>query len=154
MITLRKTFDCGKIDYYGRGRRINPVEVDIELSYTGEGKPRFSASAIVYNQTKTHALTAGQCLDDIAQKINDETFNLIYGLWKRNHLNDMHAGTEEQEEALKSCASHAYRDQCEYLKRVGLYEVVVDGKPYKYGQGWLYRAMSDNDMRQINELLS
>lgn len=38
----------------------------------------------------------GQCLDEIAQYIDDEQFITIYRLWKLYHLNDMHAECEHQ----------------------------------------------------------
>lgn len=41
---------------------------------------------------------AGQCLDEIAQYIDDEQFKVIHRLWKLYHLNDMHAECEHQAE--------------------------------------------------------
>lgn len=66
---------------------------------------------------------------DLQQKLVD--------YWDLLHLNDMHAGTPEQELALKYCTSKDYKERCEYLKSIGLYEVEWEGKPYRYGTGWL-----------------
>ena len=88
------------------------------------------------------------------------------GLWKRNHLNDMHAGTPEQEKCLEDFEaereavekelggnSSYYDVSCEILKRHGLYEVQLDGKPYKYGHSWLYQPISEWDLAAIKEIL-
>lgn len=151
---MSKTFNFGKIDARGTGRRINPVEVNARLERMDDGKYRFVASAMVYNQTKTDCVCAGQCLDFINERLNDSTFKQLYHLWKLYHLNDMHAGTPEQEIALERCQSKDYDDRCNYLKLVGLYEVEYDGKPYKYGHGWLYQPIPDDDFELIVNLLS
>ena len=74
-------------------------------------------------------------------------------MWQRNHLNDMHAGTERQEEAIKEWEKQGnrydYTAACEYLKSVGLY----DDNGYEYGHGWLYRNISDEDLKRIKELI-
>lgn len=150
-----KTFDFGKIDYCGRGRKINPVTVEVTLT-EDNGKHRFSAMAMVYNQTKTDILAGGQCLDSIAKRTKNKQFMEIYRLWKLYHLNDMHAGTIEQEEAIKDWESkgnrYDYTSACEYLKSVGLYEVEHNGKPYTYGSGWLYWDIPEDDLKIIQAL--
>lgn len=150
-----KTFNLGKIDYYGRGRKINPVTVEVTLK-ENDGKPCFSASATVYNQTKTDILACGQCLDSIAKRTKNKQFMELYRLWKLYHLNDMHAGTIEQEKALEDWESkgnrYDYISACEYLKSVGLYEVEYNGKPYKYGHAWLYWDIPEYDLKVIQAL--
>lgn len=150
-----KTFDLGKIDYYGRGRKINPVAVEVTLEEK-DGKPCFSAMAMVYNQTKTDVVAGGQCLDSIAKRTHDKQFMELYRLWKLYHLNDMHAGTIEQEKAIEDWESkgnrYDYTSACEYLKSVGLYEVENNGKPYKYGHGWLYWDIPEYDLKVIKAL--
>lgn len=150
-----KTFNLGKIDYCGRGRKINPVTVEVTLKEK-DGKPCFSAMATVYNQTKTDILAGGQCFDSIAKRTKNKQFMEIYRLWKLYHLNDMHAGTIEQEEAIKDWESkgnrYDYTSACEYLKSVGLYEVEHNGKPYTYGSGWLYWDIPEDDLKIIQAL--
>lgn len=150
-----KTFDFGKIDYYGRGRKINPVTVEVELTVK-DGKPCFSAMGMVYNQSKTDTVAGGQCLDSIAKRTNNKQFMEIYRLWKLYHLNDMHAGTIEQEQALEDWESkgnrYDYTSACEYLKSVGLYEVEYNGKPYTYGHAWLYWDIPEDDLKIIQAL--
>ena len=150
-----KTFNIGKIDYYGRGRKINPVTVEITLKEK-DGKHCFSASATVYNQTKTDILACGQCLDSIAKRTKNKQFMELYRLWKLYHLNDMHAGTIEQEKAIEDWESkgnhYDYTSACDYLKSVGLYEVEHNGKPYKYGHAWLYWDIPEYDLKVIQAL--
>lgn len=150
-----KTFNIGKIDYYGRGRKINPVTVEVELTEK-DGKPCFSASATVYNQSKTDIIVCGQCLDSIAKRTKSKQFMEIYRLWKLYHLNDMHAGTIEQEKAIEDWESkgnhYDYTSACDYLKSVGLYEVEYNGKPYKYGHAWLYWDIPEYDLKVIQAL--
>lgn len=150
-----KTFNIGKIDYCGRGRKINPVTVEVTLKEK-DGKPCFSASATVYNQTKTDILACGQCLDSIANRTKNKQFMELYRLWKLYHLNDMHAGTIEQEKAIDEWESkgnhYDYTSACDYLKSVGLYEVEHNGKPYKYGHAWLYWDIPEYDLKVIQAL--
>lgn len=146
---MRRTFNFGKIDYYGRGRKINLVEVKVELSDKGV----FTASATVWNSKKTDCVCAGQCLDEIAKHIKSDKFKKIHRLWKQYHLNDMHAGTEKQEAALieAGLTSFAtdYRKCCDYLESIDL--LVDDG--YKFGTAWLKRDIPVEDIAEIERLL-
>ena len=40
------------------------------------------------------------------------------------------------------------------LRLLGLYEVEHEGKPYKYGHGWLYRPIPAADLARIWNLLN
>ena len=155
---MKKTFNLGKIALYGK-RKINLVTLDIELNEK-EGKPVFSASAMVWNSKKTDCLMGGQCLDDLYKNFiairNNKIFKNVYKFWKLYHLNDMHAGTIEQEKAIKDWENkgnkYDYTAACEYLKSINLYEVEYNGKPYKYGHAWLYQAIPENDLKEIKAL--
>lgn len=165
---VRKTFDFGKIDYYNRGRKINLLEVEVEL-INRHGFPEFVASVGIWNGNHTHIVACGQMFDEIKRvPINNALFQEIKRLWKTYHLNGMHAGTKLQELALtnaniKGDASN-YEKAVEYLKRIGLYEVELTpteakynptyaGRPYKYGHGWLYRPIPANDVAKIKTIL-
>ena len=54
---MKRTFNFGKIDYYGRGRKVNSVEVKVELSDKGV----FTASANIWNSKHTDCVCGGQC---------------------------------------------------------------------------------------------
>lgn len=152
---MRKKIDFGKIDYNGIGRRINPVTIEIELKETDKGYC-FSAMGAVWNQTKTDWITGGQCLDSIAKRLHTPEFMEIYRLWNLYHLNDMHAGTREQQAAIDAWKAEGnrydYDAVCEHLKSIGLYEVEHEGKPYKYGHGWLYWEIPAEDLEKIKAL--
>ena len=47
-----------------------------------------------------------------------------------------------------------YDVSCEILRRNDLYEIELDGKPYRYGSGWLYRPISESDMAAIKKILA
>lgn len=154
---MRKKFNFGKIAYCGT-RKINPVEVEIELKDTKDG-PEFTASGVIYNQRKTDCYCAGQCLDEIYMfKKCDPVFNEIYRLWKRWHLNNMRPGNAEQEAAVREWEAagnkYDYDKVCEYLKSINLYEDIYQGKPYKYGHGWCYEEIPANDLEIIKNLLN
>lgn len=86
-----KTFDFGKIDYYGKGRKINSVTV--EMSYR-DGV--LSICGHIWNGRHTDIVCGGQCLDEIAEYIHSSKFKKIYRLWKLYHLNDMRPYDEHQ----------------------------------------------------------
>ena len=152
---MKKIISFGKIDYYGNGRKMNPVDVEINLKETERGFV-FTASGHVWNHIKTDCYTCGQCLDTIAEYVHDDLFEEIYRIWKLYHLNDMHAGTIEQEKAIDEWKAQGnrydYAAVCDYLKSIGLYEVEYNGEPYKYGHAWLYWEIPADDLAKIKAL--
>jgi hypothetical protein len=192
-MNLSRKINFGKIDAEGRGRKINSVDLVIELRNADTNKPEFSVCGDVWNGRHTDIVQGGQCIDSIDKFFkNDRLYKFIENLWKKHHLNSMHAGTVEQESCLKDFASEketirnelrnnawnkakieynysenyfkewqswhssewdSYTVDCELLKRHGLYEVEVDGKPYKYGHAWLYRAIPEFDLNKIRAIL-
>lgn len=149
---MKKTIRFGKIDYNGTGRKVNAVDVEIELRDTKNG-PEFTACGNVWNSRHTDVVMAGQCLDDLAGYVKNPTFAKILGLWKRNHLNSKHAGDLEQEALLKEAFAgkrYDYDEAVRILKEAGIYE--HDG--YRYGSGWVYEPISDDDMKEIQALLA
>lgn len=96
MTTLRKTFELGKIAYYG-SRRENAVDVTIELREKEHGELEFSATGNIWNRIHTDILSGGQNLDEIAKfKGNNPIFKEIYKFWKLYHLNTMHPECKHQ----------------------------------------------------------
>lgn len=153
---MKKTFNFGKIDFYGRGRKINLVTVTAELTEKENGKPQFSVMGDIWNNTHTDIVCGGQCLDEISKYIKHPTFKRIYKHWKLYHLNDMRAGTPDQESAIKqwkeSGNKYDYTAACEYLKSINLYEVEHEGKPYNYGHKWIYASIPEDDLQDIKNL--
>ena len=135
------------------------VIVSIELK-SPNTKPVFTASANVKKGRDT--IAAGQCLDDI-YKCFDRTredfklFETIYHMWSKWHLNDLHAGTIAQEEAvdeyfIRMNKSYEYVEAKKYLESIGLlYD--KDENDYQYGTSWLYREIDPKDLETIKSLL-
>lgn len=154
---MKTTIHFGKIDYLGTGKKTCPVTVEIELKQTDKGE-EFTASGNIWNHIKTDCYSCGQNLDTIAEYIKTPLFKKVYRLWKQYHLNGMHAGTIEQDQAIEAWRTNTgkrynYAEVCEMLKAAGLYEVEVDGKPYKYGFAWLFRAIPESDIAEIKEIM-
>ena len=157
---MKKVFNFGKIAWYG-SRRINAVEVDMEWKENNHGKMVLSICGGIWNSTRTDYVCCGQCLDHIYPYLKgNKTFEELFRLWNLYHLNDMNAGTREQKAALDEARANgkikkhaSYDEQCEYLKSIGMYEVEYDGKPYKYGHGWIYYDIPQEDINKIEALL-
>ena len=181
-IIVKKVFYFGKVDYMGNGRKNCAVDVTVEMRecggeevFTHDGKStmeycnkyiEFSACGNIWNHLHTDIYCGGQCLDEIAKYVKAPVFYQIYDFWKKYHLNGMHAGTPEQEKAVKEWEAagnkYNYSAACEVLKACGLYEVPLncrligtrnaDGKPYKYGHGWVIKDIPNNDLQKIIDL--
>ena len=141
------TVRCGKADFFGTGRKVNEVDVDIELKEKDEGMA-LSLVGSVWNARKTDIVVGGQCQDELAklpQFQEGGKYRELIELWKW-HLNDMRAGTEWQEKILDEWkAGHPgeqldYAKACEVLKARKAYS----DKGYKYGSKWLYRPLPDD----------
>lgn len=171
---MRKTFYFGKIRANFAGRKENLVTVTVELRKCGGEKTpeymEFSAHANVWNRIRSDILYGGQCLDFINEhrdELNDpETWDKIYRLWEKYHLNGMHAGTPEQEKAVNEWLSmgneYDYTAACEMLKNRGLYDMPFygitigkryNGELYKYGHGWVVNEIPADDLKNIENLL-
>jgi hypothetical protein len=165
-LNMKRTFNFGKIDYYGHGRKINPVSITIELRDTPKGV-EFSAMGDVWNSKKTDIVAGGQIIDDLGLYIGHKAlYRQILSLWKKYHLNTMHAGTPEQEKCLEDFKSERaqiakylntyendYDVSCKVLESHGLLEVNLNGEKYKYGSAWLYQPIPEEDYKKILSLL-
>lgn len=108
MKTYKTTIDCGKIDWNGTGRKVNPatvtVEYRLEAKYIG-GKIapywEFSACGDIWNARHTEMIAGGQILDELAKVCTLPKFREVYALWQKHHLNGMTAGSPAQMDALK-----------------------------------------------------
>ena len=83
---MRKTFNFYR-------RHDITAEVDVIYDTSNEQQKRFSVCGKLFAPGVN---CFGQCLDKIAQYIDDEQFKVIYRLWKLYHLNDMHPECEHQ----------------------------------------------------------
>jgi hypothetical protein len=150
---MKKVIELGKVDFNGRGRKVNMVTIEVELK-----KSVFSVCGNIWNGNKTDVFCGGQCLDTIKEYIHTPAFSEIHRLWKLYHLNDLNAGTIAQAEAVDQWQAkgnkYDYVKVCEYLKSIGLYEVDFGGKPYRYGSGWIFYAIPENDLQKIKKILA
>lgn len=152
--------DFGTIDLYGTGKRYRAV-VEMELREIEKG-PEFSCCAYIKTANGNRLHNAGQCLDTIhehREELKDiKLWNTIYRLWKTHHLNGMHAGTKVQEAEVNrylknNSKKYDYTDVCNHLKVVGLYEVQLNGSPYRYGSSWLYWEIPEDDLNLIKAII-
>lgn len=113
----------------------------------------------LWNKYHLNDMNAGtpeqtKCLKDHESEKNTIRDELRNAAWKKVQIE--FGFTDRMYEDWKN--SHTsewdnYTVDCEILKRNGLYEVDLDGKPYKYGHGWLYRAIPENDLKKIRAIL-
>lgn len=85
---MRRIFKFDKIDFEGKGK-VNSITVEMKYEEK-KGRKLFSACGNVQN------IYSGQCLDIIADYINDPIFNEILRLWKLYQRNDLHPECEHQ----------------------------------------------------------
>lgn len=93
---MKRTFNFGKIDYLGIGKKTNLVTVDMAYDERIDGRKCFSCSADVWNNRGTDIICGGQCLDDISTRLHDPVFSEILRLWELYDLNNMHPECEHQ----------------------------------------------------------
>ncbi len=164
-----------KINIYdSKKRNIYDVEVTLELSDDN----CFSAVAKVLNFHHNNILMSGQCFDRLNEfpEINQNpVFMEVYDLWKKYHLNDLHAGTKAQEDLLKEAVKNGelntygannYKETCAYLeskdmlydKNYLVSKKQKDGRtiqvPYQYGTGWLKEEIPEQDLLRIKSLIT
>jgi antirestriction protein len=161
---FKREISLGKIDYDGRGRKINKVTIDVEIRNKENAKdwetlkelhnvPEVAMSGNVWNGRGTDISAGGQMLDELARfyRGNEKVQRLI-AIWKKYHLNDMKAGTKKQSAAIEawevSGNKYSYDGVVEHLKSIGLYE----DNGYKYGHGWLYQPVPESVISEIKQL--
>lgn len=153
---MKKVFNFGKIDFYGNGRKINAVSVEMRYE-----NGRLAICGDIWNAHHTDCVSCGQNLDTIREYVSDPTFLELYDLWKNWHLNDMHAGTEAQEKILKEYFTdgkrYDYETACNVLGAHGMltdYNYIHNGKPYRYGTAWLKRDIPADVEARIMRLFN
>lgn len=165
---VRRTFEFGKIDVDGIGRRVNLVTIDVELKNNRDGFPEFSAFMSIHNSKGTDIRRAGKILFEEFKHVpvNDALYQEIRNLWRKYDNHDLHAGTKIQESALKSAGLKGagdYSKACAYLEKKGLYAVKLTPterkynprveNPYRYGHAWIYYPIPSKDLARIKQIL-
>lgn len=117
---------------------------------------KFSMQAERWLPNKRDISEGGQCVDRIAGWFpNDAKAQRMLAVWQRWHLNDMHAGSQVQEEWLRANPG----DPTEYAYPKSHYEVASaklaaagfnpDADGYKYGHAWKSEVIPDDVIAEI-----
>ena len=160
---METTIIIGKVAAFGT-KKENMVELEVKLYYDklDESRPVFSASVSVWNRLHTDIIWGGQCFEQVYRLVKRDLsrekvllYKTILELWRKHHLNNMHAGTELQEIALEQFyegvgITPGFESSVCYLKAINLY----DDNGYKYGNSWLYRSIPKQDLCQIKQLFT
>lgn len=161
--------NLGKIDYEGRGK-VNLTTIEVELF---DGNLSLVGN-IWNNKTGSHRdiVIGGQIQDELRSLFSDnEKVQHICDVWDRWHLNDMKAGTPEQEELVRSQQQYFRRQRyydaagceqiftgttydhygwaCELLRAHGLYCVQLNGEDYYYGHRWLKEELPISIIEEV-----
>lgn len=140
----------GMCDYDKPGFHRNQADVEWELTDDG----CFSASGHIWNGRHTDILAGGQMIDVLVKLFpNDKKLKRIHSIWERWHLNDMRAGSPNQEMFLRHYPDvHDYTARCELLSVAMLQpdnEYIHNGKPYRYGSAWLKEELPKEVIEEI-----
>lgn len=178
--TYETIISFGKHDWNGCGRKINLCTLELRLEREHNTRYnvdywRFACRGAVWNSKGTDLICAGQCIDDMWDNIEalraDPLFREIHELWKKYHLNDMHAGTPRQEallEQLQRAKQHemeargikctlplvfSYDEATQILKEQGYYIDTHYGQPFEYGKGWAPHEIPEDTVCRIIEII-
>lgn len=135
---LKKTIDLGLADF-GLNRRTRAI-VHIELDNEN----------VLHVTADIRGVGYGQTIDEIKKAYKgNELAEKIVNWWRKYHLNDMHAGTKRQEDLLKYCKSHDYKEQCDFLEK---HSMLFDNG-YKYGTAWLKEEIPASTLKDIRAFI-
>lgn len=142
---MKKTFIFeGKIEEI-------PVNIEVTLELKNDDKNRgliFSVVGNIYG--KGFGYQSGQCQDSINDILQGhKTWDIIYKMWKKWHLNDLRAGTKRQRKLLSKYEDISYDKQKEILSDNNLLE--DDG--FVYGTEWLFENIDEEDLLVIKGLI-
>lgn len=155
---ISRSFVFARIRLPWRRKPVQAV-VTIRLDETDPTRPVFSMNAHIKG-------FQGDAMDVLLESSATGTDPLLRELCELYDLyndNDLHAGTAKQETAIRQAlldgtlASDAYPAVSDYLKSIHLYidDAVRDaaGKPHRYGHGWVYAAIPEDDLSRIRYLI-
>lgn len=95
---MKKVISFGKRAVNNPRIKNNEITVELNLKETEKGL-EFTASANVWNSKHTDIIMGGQCLDSLEQYLKyNKTFKTILEMWRKYHLNGMHAWCEHEHE--------------------------------------------------------
>lgn len=160
----RKVVNFGKIDYYGNGRKVNEVELELTLRESEDERRdiEFSASGGVWNSRKTDYLCCGQMIDDpdvVGQiRVKRKLYLEIMDLWTKYHCNCGRCYTPRQAEELTKrfgCWNAVdYKEQKAYLESIGMLKDGYEGKEYTFGEDFVPWRLPEADLARIREIIA
>ena len=74
---MKRTFDLGKIDWFNIGKKINLVEITMELTDTYQG-PVLTIIPTVWNQTKTQIVKGVVDMCDLEPHFTNESLLKVF----------------------------------------------------------------------------
>lgn len=135
--------------------------VGLTLEITLENGCLYIGGSLYHPTLKTH----GQIQDHIPllkpykfnKGWNIGKLNELIRIWNRWHLNDVRAGSPNQESALRNTkiTGDFYPQALAYLKTIGLQpdpNYLIDGKPYSYGSRWLKEEIPEEVIKYLESL--
>jgi hypothetical protein len=149
---MRKIIELGKIDYNRSGRK--NCLATLEISWDGA---RFTASGNIWNPRGTYTYSGGQIVEEVCGYFpQNKQAQRILAIWRDWHLNDMKAGSPDQEAFLKANPIadrlNHYKAACDALAAAGINpdpNYTHNGKPYAYGSAWLKRDIPSDVVAEI-----
>lgn len=162
-VIYQKTILLSKVDGYGIGRRSCKAEIQITLKIRPgthrtvdledtENPVILSIVGSVWNHIHTDVVFCGQCYERLLKLLPDsELLQRIVKVWKHWHLNDLRAGTREQQAIIDEYRQqnpdwqYDYIHECEVLAAYGL---LVD-RGCKYGTAWLVELLPNSVVAEV-----
>lgn len=156
---------CGKFAKLGKYFRKSTRCLQFEISLTEKNVIRYDTlqadniPVLSICASPRKGRCGDQCIEQIVKLYRERvpalelaSFDRLVRIWREYHLNDLTAGTQVQESALKEWKKqnkYDYSAAREYLKEVGL----EDDRGFIYGAQWLARPIPQEDVAFLEELI-
>lgn len=139
--TTEYVIDLGTIAYTGE-RKVNRVTIEVRLS-----ADRLSICGNIWNASGSDIVSGSQNLEEIGQLFpRDSRVQRVVATWRRWHLNDLKAGTPEQEAYLRDHPQlSSYDERLAALTGAGL----NPHNGYEYGSQWLTESLPADVIEQV-----
>ena len=155
---MNKDFYFEGIDYRHTGKYDHKLVVNVELVRGKNGRFEFSCTGALFKEITDGCISMGQILGNFNGLIHDIKFDIIHGLWVRNHLNYYHSGDRKQSYFLYRAmdngeVGNSFEEIRAFLKKNNLQYAIQKGKIYEYGETNIYWEIVEEDMVAIENLL-
>lgn len=133
-IVYAKKFEVGNEKFRGK------IEINLKNDHIDDpSKVELSICGELYEKTKSgfwKLRNCGQCVDSIAKAIPTETTKRIVEIWRRWHLNSMHAGCIHQREFENEPYENHQGHHCD----------ICD---YTYGTSWIHEELPAEIIEEV-----